>query len=136
MHELFDHTADLGLRVRAAELRQLFEEAAVAVSAAMVARFDAVQPRQQEVIRVEGTAHDELLVDWLGELVFRFAARGWIGCRFAVVVDERGLGAEVCGEPYDEARHGAGQELKAITYHGLRVEQDDDGWIAEVVIDL
>ena len=47
-----------------------------------------------------------------------------------------GLVAEVEGEPFDEARHGRGQELKAVTYHALRVAQDDAGWIAEVLIDI
>ena len=136
MHELFDHTADLGLRVRAPDLPALLEEAALALGALMVARADAVRPVERQVVRLAGTAADELLVDWLGELLFLFAARGWIACRFAVTVGAEGLVAELHGEPFDEARHGCGRELKAITYHGLRVEQDAQGWIAELVIDV
>jgi len=27
-------------------------------------------------------------------------------------------------------------EVKAITYHGLRVEREGDGWLAEVIVDI
>jgi SHS2 domain-containing protein len=27
-------------------------------------------------------------------------------------------------------------EVKAITYHGLKVEPEGDGWLAEVIVDL
>jgi len=26
--------------------------------------------------------------------------------------------------------------VKAITYHGLKVEQTSDGWLAEVILDI
>ena len=43
-----------------------------------------------------------------------------------------GLSGTAWGEPLDPARHALDHEVKAITYHGLRVEQTADGWLAEV----
>ena len=40
------------------------------------------------------------------------------------------------GEPIDPERHELDMEVKAITYHGLKVERDGDGWLAEVIVDL
>jgi SHS2 domain-containing protein len=40
------------------------------------------------------------------------------------------------GEPLDRARHVLEHEVKAITYHGLRVEKIADGWLAEVIVDI
>jgi SHS2 domain-containing protein len=36
----------------------------------------------------------------------------------------------------DESRHEMDHEVKAITYHGLKVEQTVDGWYAEVIVDI
>jgi SHS2 domain-containing protein len=51
-------------------------------------------------------------------------------------VDEKGLTASAWGEAYDPKKHELGHEVKAITYHGLKVEHQDDGWLAEVIVDI
>ena len=47
-----------------------------------------------------------------------------------------GLTARAWGEPLDRTRHDLQHEVKAITYHGLRVEPAPDGWLAEVIVDI
>jgi SHS2 domain-containing protein len=46
------------------------------------------------------------------------------------------LTGKAWGEPLDRGRHELGHEIKAITYHGLKVEQTPDGWLAEVIVDI
>ena len=36
----------------------------------------------------------------------------------------------------DQARHALAHEVKAITYHRLKVERTADGWLAEVIVDI
>lgn len=136
MYELFDHTADVGLRMRAGSLDELFAEAGRALFSVIVANFDAVEPVQELPLRVEGDRHDDLLFDWLAELLYTFDTRRVLLCDFRVSVDENGLEATAWGEPFDPDRHELDMEVKAITYHGLKVEQDGDGWLAEVIVDL
>jgi SHS2 domain-containing protein len=136
MYEHFEHTADLGLRVRAPDLNTLFAEAATGLFAAVVAGLDAVRPTERVDVAVDGTELDYLLFDWLRELLFRFDADHLILSRFEVAVTGSGLKATCRGEPLDPARHVLSHEVKAITYHGLRVERDDGGWVAEVIVDI
>lgn len=136
MHETFEHTADLGLRARAADLNTLFAEAALALSAAIVENVDAIEPRQEFNIEVAGAQQDYLLFDWLKELLYRFDADHLVLGKFAVEVGPSGLKAAAWGEPLDPARHLLNHEVKAITYHGLRVEPTADGWLAEVIVDI
>jgi len=75
MYELFDHTADVGLRMRAGSLDELFAEAGRALFSVIVANFDAVRPVQELALRVEGSRRDDLLFDWLAELLYTFDAR-------------------------------------------------------------
>ena len=136
MYEIFEHTADLGLRMRAESLDELFAEAGRALFSVIVANFDAVRPVQELELNIEGSRLDDLLFDWLAELLYTFDARRVLLSDFRVRVQEEGLQATARGEPLDPDRHELDMEVKAITYHGLKVEQDGDGWLAEVIVDL
>ena len=136
MYEHFEHTADLGLRVRAADLNTLFAEAAEALSAAIVEDVASIEPRDPLSVRIAGTDRAYLLFDWLRELLYRFYAERRLFRRFEVRVNDDGLDATAWGEPYDADRHPLSHEVKAITYHGLRVDRDGDGWLAEVIVDI
>ena len=98
--------------------------------------LDSVRLTQSVRVAVEGTDREYLLFDWLRELLFRFDAEHLLLARFDVAVTDTGLTATAWGEPIDPARHVLSHEIKAITYHGLRVEPEGDGWIAEVIVDI
>ena len=136
MYETFDHTADLGLRVRAADLDTLFAEAAEALFATIVEDLAAVQLVRAVEVRLQAEDREYLLFDWLKELLYQFDAEHLLFRRFEVRVTADGLEGRAWGEPLDRARHELGHEVKAITYHGLRVEQTPDGWMAEVIVDI
>jgi SHS2 domain-containing protein len=136
MYETFDHTADLGLRIRAPDLDTLFVEAGKALFAAIVEDLDSVAPLQQHRIELAGEDREYLLIDWLKELLYSFDSQHLLFSRFEVHVSSTGLNAEAWGEPLDRSRHQLLHEVKAITYHGLTVEQSDHGWLAEVIVDI
>ncbi len=136
MHETFEHTADLGLRIRAADLDTLFVEAAQALFGAIVEDLATVRPLQKIDVRVDGKEIDFLLFDWLRELLYHFDADHLLLGKFAVHVTDAGLTASAWGEPLDRARHNLEHEVKAITYHGLRVEKVGEEWEAEVIVDI
>jgi len=136
MYETFEHTADLGLRIRAPDLDGLFAEAGRALFSAIVENLDVVEAREQLDFHIEGTDRELLLFDWLKELLYRFDTSHVLLSKFQVRVEKSGLSAAVWGEPLDPARHALAHEVKAITYHGLRLEQTPDGWLAEVIVDI
>ncbi len=136
MHENFEHTADLGLRVIATDLDTLFAEAAEGLTSMIVANLDQIQLARELAFRVAGTRRDELLFDWLNEILYAFESEHLLLARFDVRVGDAGLEATAQGEPLDLARHQLEHEVKAITYHGLKVEERDGGWLAEVIVDI
>jgi SHS2 domain-containing protein len=136
MYEYFDHTADLGIRVRAPDVNALFADAGVALFGAVVDDLDTVRHEQRIDVEIAGTDLDYLLFDWLRELLFRFDAEHLLFSRFEAIVGEGELNGSAWGEPIDPARHVLSHEVKAITYHGLRVEREGNGWIAEVIVDI
>lgn len=136
MYETFEHTADLGLRIRAADLNTLFAEAAQGLFAAIVEDLDTVAPVRRLDVTITGTEREYLLFDWLKELLYHFDAEHLLLSRFEVEIDAGSLRGSAWGEPLDRSRHELAHEVKAITYHGLRVEPDAGGWLAEVIVDI
>jgi SHS2 domain-containing protein len=136
MYETFEHTADLGLRVRAADLDTLFAEAAEALFSAIVEDRDSVKPLHRHDVRLAGDDKAFLLFDWLNELLYRFDSEHCLFSRFEVHLEGGDLRGSAWGEPLDRSRHVLDHEVKAITYHHLRVDKTDDGWLAEVIVDI
>lgn len=136
MHETFEHTADLGLRIRASDLDTLFVEAAQALFETIVEDLGTVRPVKRVEVQLTGQEKDYLLFDWLKELLYYFDTEHLLFGRFEAHVSESGLTASAWGEPLDRSRHNLEHEVKAITYHGLRVERGADGWLAEVIVDI
>jgi len=136
MYEMFEHTADLGLRVAAADLPALMVEAAHGLTAMLLDDPSSIQPRETATFAVSGSEPDYLLLDWLNELLFHYDTTGWVGREFDVTLDDDRLQAIVRGEPVDPRRHGLAHEVKAITYHHLSVTETAEGWTGELIVDI
>lgn len=136
--EVFEHTADLGLRIAAESLDDLFRTAAEALFNVITADRSTIEPRESEAVDLRADSPETLLVDWLNELIFRVEVRHRFYGRFDVKVadDGRSLSATIAGEPIDPDRHVFNNEVKAATYHGLFVKKEADGWAAEVIVDI
>ncbi len=80
----------------------------------------------------------ELLAAWLSEILFRVETSHTLYSRFDVQVADDGhsLHATIAGEPIDRDRHVLDHEVKAVTRHGLELRRQDDGWIAELILDI
>jgi len=136
MYETFEHTADLGLRIRAATLPELLAEAGRGLLAVLVADPASVKPVEQVDLRIDGSEPEDLFFDWLAELLFVFDAQRLLLAEFQIRQDASGVSAIARGQRFDPALHELDHAVKAITYHGLRVVQDSNGWLAEVIVDL
>jgi SHS2 domain-containing protein len=141
MYEIFEHTADFGIRVRASSLDELFVDAARGLFSSMVVNLDAVQAVEQVPVQLDADDIEGLLHGWLGELLYTFSARRLALVKFDVRIQGEapifsGLSGTAWGEPIDLARHEIDVEVKAITWHALKVEQQADGWMAEIIVDV
>jgi SHS2 domain-containing protein len=136
--ETFDHTADLGLRVEAESLSDLFETAAAALFDAIVINREDVRETESESLSLTAETVPDLFLAWLNELIFRSETQHRLYRGFRVQVDERGprLDATIAGESIDRDRHVLDHEVKAATHHGLTVRPVDPGWLAEVILDI
>jgi tRNA nucleotidyltransferase (CCA-adding enzyme) len=134
--EHFPHIADIGVRGIGESKQAAYEQAAVALMAA-VAEIDRIAPKARVHISCSAPSDEALLVEWLNALVFEMATRGMLFCRFQVQIDGDRLEADAFGEPIDRQRHEVGAEAKGATYTELSVRRlGDGGWLAQCVVDV
>lgn len=134
-----EHTADVGIEVRAATLEALFVDAAAGFCD-VITEVARVATGEERTFEVDATGLDLLLVAWLEELLFRFETTGVLYPHGEASVEGKGdswsLRARMRGERFDSARHPLKVQVKAITYHGLEVARDEQGWRARVIFDI
>lgn len=131
-----DHTGDLGLAVFGETLEGLFVHAAEALFHVLTDRRKIRERRGQE-LSLEARGIEELLVVWLGELLFLFETKRLLFRRFEIRgLDGLHMEASAWGEEYEEGRHPIKTLIKAVTFHQLRVEQVRGRWRARIVLDL
>jgi len=134
--EHFEHDADVGVRGWGHTRAQAYEQAALAMTAAIT---DPALVRS--LVRVELSLQDDdpelLLSDWLNALIYEMSTRRMLFGRFSVRIEDRGLAAVAEGEPLDIGRHHPAVEVKGATLTELKVAQQVDGsWVAQCVVDV
>ena len=135
-YEFINHTADLGIRVWGESIQELFKNAAYSMFDIM-ADLNRVELKKTMKVEIEKEELDELLADWLRNLLYKFNGDGYLLKKFKVeTIDTQGLKAKVEGEKLDLSRHHLKREIKAVTYHGLEVKEVDRGWEAQIIFDI
>jgi SHS2 domain-containing protein len=134
--EPIDHTADVGYRLFAPSLPELFAVGGRALFDA-ITELDTVQTRVQKSLSVQAADREALLVAWLSELNFFCLTEFLLFARFDIQsLTETHVAAIAHGEKIDPRRHEIKTEVKAVTYHGLYVRATEQGWEAQVIFDV
>ena len=86
---------------------------------------------------LQGANVEDLLVNFLRELLYWFNGLGWVLNRSSILVcGNKKLVVQCMVEPYHPERHLIKTEIKAVTYHQLAVEKTKTGWEARVIFDV
>ena len=131
-----DHTGDLKIEAIGDTLEELIEQASLALTDTMV-EVSSVLPKQEAEWSITGEALEEILVNHLQEILYRFDTEGMVFSKFQIRFPEaRILYCLAYGEPLDREKHGFKTELKAVTYHRLFIGQEQGRWVTRVVLDV
>ena len=130
--------ADVAFTAEAESLRALLETCGEATFAVMT---DTKQVRMvdRHQITVQADTLEDLLFDWLSELIFLKDTEEFVAGRFRVRCPDKPpfhLQALVEGEPIDRRRHSMNVDVKAVTYHEMDIHNEGDRWHARVVLDV
>ena len=134
--QTYAHDADIGVRGFGPTLAAAFEQAALALNAA-IADLGTVRLTRSVPIACEASEPELLLFAWLNEVIYEMVTRHMLFVRFSVLIDGTRLTATATGEAIDRDRHHPAVEPKGATLTDLRVLRREDGsWMAQCVIDV
>jgi SHS2 domain-containing protein len=133
-------TADIAFEAKGRDLPELFTAAADATMNVMIENIGAIESRETRRIELKNEAIDMLLFDFLQELIYFKDAECVLLRARAVEIKQKddvySLKAAATGELLDPVRHQQRADVKAVTLHDFRVERDNSGWKATVILDI
>lgn len=134
--EILEHTADLKVGVRGNGLDDLFKNAGLAIFQ-ICAEKQSIRDKNKHKISIKQSAQniEELFINWLNELLSLSAAKGVIFEDIKIgKLSENELEAEVLASNIENYK--VNTEIKAATYHELKISKVGSGWQAEVIFDV
>ena len=133
---MLEHTADVGLRINGRTLAELFANAGLGLMALAI-EPQKFQEEERRALAVTGADAEQLLVNWLSEILYYMDAEGWAFTRFDITeCSPTAIAAEGWGERRDPASRTRAVAVKAVTYHQLAVRETADGFEATVYFDI
>ncbi len=137
-YETFEHTADVGIRAYGENLSSAFENAAKGMFS-IITDLKKIKPIGEYKLEVSADDLEQLLVDWLSELLYIHTISQKLFSKFqADVKEEEGkwrIYASAQGEEFQKERHPYHTEIKAVTHHILEIKKDD-GYMIQVLFDI
>jgi SHS2 domain-containing protein len=133
---ILEHPADLGIEATGATLAEAFENAAAALMS-IILDTSTVQLRETREITLFASDREQLLVKWLSEVLYLYDGQRFVGKEFKVLpIAETRLQASVRGEAFATEKHSTRLDVKAVTYHQLKIEEDAHGARVVVYLDI
>ncbi len=127
-----EHTADWALEVWAPDFPELLRQAARGLEALSGVTVDASAPPAREAVEIPAEDAETALVEFLNELLFLRDTRGRWFRPERLTWDGQAVRGTLVGFPLKQVD----KEVKAATYHNLRVRRTPEGWRAVVVLDV
>jgi len=135
-YRLIDHTSDLGIHVFGSDLKDLFINAADAMFDQITIVKDLL-PEKELKIHVSGSDWPDLMVNWLRELLYLWTGKELLVKQIDIkILSEYNLTATLKIDSFRPDKHIIKNDIKAVTYHQIRVDQVTDGWESKIIFDL
>lgn len=134
-YTVLNHTADIGIRAYGKTIKEAFENAALGMFS-LITDLDKVEEKVSFNLSLEADDEETLLAEWLNELIYLFEVKKMLLKKFAIgELEKTKLSASVSGEELDLKRHTLMMQIKAATYHMLKVTHKEN-WEVQVIFDV
>ncbi len=135
-YKILEHTADVGIEAEGATLKEAFENAASGMLSIMIDPEKVEEEEESYSLKAKGRDEKEVLVAFLSELLYKYEVNDLLPKRVSIsLLTDKELKAEVYGEKIDLKRHTIDTQIKAVTYHQLTIEKNED-WRIRVIFDI
>ncbi len=135
-YRTFNRSSDLAVKIFGNSQAELFANSGFALFDLMT-QIENVEVKEHMTLEVEGADRDDLVVNWMRELLYLYQGSGYLLKEFVVQeVKDTYIRGEVSGEKFDPDRHEIQREIRAVVSHQSRMEKTGNQWTAQVVLEL
>lgn len=139
MFELFEHRADVGIRGFGKSKEEAFGECAKAMFSVMI-DLEKAKAEGKDLLEVKAPNLEGLLVAFLNHLLYLRDVKGKLYSRFEVYITKSGVGlllkGSAFGEKINSRKNAIKGDVKAASYHQLKVALEKGKWVAQCVVDV
>ncbi len=132
--------SDVGVSLEADSLTELFIAGAEGMFGIIMGTPPARPAEATQTIDLRAETVEQLLIDWLSELIYGFDTGGLIPVQYDINVSQTEKDAMISGTVgccrFDSNADSAEHEIKAVTYYKLQIQRDGDIYRCDVVFDL
>jgi protein archease len=135
-YRLTTRQSELAVKITGGSQADLFANSAFALFD-VISDVAKIEIKERLPLEVEGADRDDLLVNWMRELLYLYQGSGYLLKEFVIrEVKDISLKAEVCGEKIDPDRHEIKQEIAAVAYHQSRMTKTGNQWTAQLIFEV
>ena len=135
-YRITPHHSELAVKVFGSSQNELFTNSAWALFD-VITDIEKIEIKERLPLQVEGTDRDDLLVNWVREVLYFYQGSGYLLKDFRVIeLGEKLLKAEVCGEKIDPDRHEIKREVVAVAYDKSRMTKTGEQWTAQLIFEV
>ncbi len=138
--EFLEHTADAYIAAYGKDLREAFENAALAMFEVMT-DIKMVSQEVEDYVEVEAEDECALLYSWLEALLVKFDISGVLYSKFKISdLDMKSTGfslkAKIWGEKFNSEKHLQKVGVKAVTYHRMEIIKEKSKITLKLILDI
>ena len=136
-YRLLDHATDAVIEVTASDLNEAFTIAGISV-VDITLNPKLVEEKEEKTLTVSGKDLRYLLYNWLEEVIYQLITEGFAIARFSLDISKDSIytiNAKIYGEKIDLEKHHYKIEIKAPTFHEMKIEQNS-GVTLQFLLDL
>ncbi|MDZ4343514.1 MAG: archease [Candidatus Binatia bacterium] len=135
-YRLTTRQSELAVKVTGGSQADLFANSAFALFD-VISDMEKIEIKERMPLEVEGADRDDLLVNWMRELLYLYQGSGFLLKEFVIrEVKDTSVKAEVCGEKVDPDRHEIKQEIAAVAYHQSHMTKTGNQWTAQLIFEV
>jgi SHS2 domain-containing protein len=130
-----DLTSDVMFEARGKTLNQVFANAAIALFD-VIAQVEKVKAEKSVRVTVKGLDLEDLMFNWLQELITLVDTHEMFFSRFDVKVDEKTNSLEATCYGEEAKAEKSGTLVKAVTYYKYKFEKIKNGYRVNAALDI
>ena len=135
-NEIIEHTADIGIKAYGRDMKELFQNAARGMFN-IAADLEGLKPSTSIEVKSKAANYEELLISWLDDLLYNFYTKNIIFSEFTInKIEPCHIEARVSGKHVGDNRSRLKSEIKAATFHELKINQTNEGYEVQVIFDV